>query len=79
MYMYIYIYIYIYRERERERERGFAKDCLGEDPDSVATRSSGAEILRGRTDWVFIKGGCSRRGVQWMGVISYNKTAHNIM
>ena len=20
--------------------------------------------------WVFIKGGCSRRGVQWMGVVS---------
>ena len=23
--------------------------------------------------WVFIKGGCSRRGVQWMGAVLYNK------
>ena len=29
--------------------------------------------------WVFIKGGCSRRGVQWMGVVLYNKTVYNIM
>ena len=25
------------------------------------------------------KGGCSRRGVQWMEVVLYNKTAYNIM
>ena len=30
-------------------------------------------------EWLFIKGGCSRRGVQWMGVVLYNKTAYNIM
>ena len=29
--------------------------------------------------WVFIKGGCSRRGVQWIGVLSCNKTAYHIM
>ena len=29
--------------------------------------------------WVFIKGGCSRRGVQWMGVVLYNKTAYDVM
>ena len=29
--------------------------------------------------WVFIKGGCSRRGVQWMGVVLYNKTAYLMM
>ena len=28
--------------------------------------------------WVFIKGGCSGRGVQWMGVVSYNTTAYKI-
>ena len=33
----------------------------------------------GQTQWVFIKGGCSRRGVQWMGVVLYNKTAYNTM
>ena len=27
----------------------------------------------------FISGGCSRRGVQWMGVVLYNKPAYNIM
>ena len=25
--------------------------------------------------WVFITGGCSGRGVQWMGVRLYNKTS----
>ena len=29
--------------------------------------------------WVFIKRGCSRRGVQWMGVVSYNKLVHHII
>ena len=29
--------------------------------------------------WVFIKGGCSRRGVQWMGVVSYSKPVYNII
>ncbi len=30
-------------------------------------------------NWIFIKGGCSRRAVQWMGVVLYSKTAYNIM
>ena len=29
--------------------------------------------------WIFITGGCSRRGAQWMGVVLYNKTAYNTM
>ena len=29
--------------------------------------------------WVFITGGCSRRGVQWMGVVLSNKTTYIIM
>ena len=32
-----------------------------------------------RQVWVFIKGGCSRRGVQWMGVVLSNNTAYNMM
>ena len=27
-----------------------------------------------RSYWVFITGGCSGRGVQWMGVALYNQT-----
>ena len=27
--------------------------------------------------WVFIKGGCSGRGVQWMGVVLCSKIVHN--
>ena len=30
-------------------------------------------------EWVFIKGGCSRRGVQWMGAVLHNRTAYNRM
>ena len=29
--------------------------------------------------WVFITGGCSGRGVQWMGVVLYNKLVYNII
>ena len=29
--------------------------------------------------WVFITGGCSGRGVQWIGVVLYSKTAYDIM
>ena len=29
--------------------------------------------------WLFIKGGCSRRGVQWIGVVLYNKMMYNMM
>ena len=29
--------------------------------------------------WILGGGGCSRRGVQWMGVVSYNKLVYNIM
>ena len=27
--------------------------------------------------WIFITGGCSRRRVQWMGVVSYCKLVYN--
>ena len=36
-------------------------------------------VQRSLLGWVFIKGGCSRRGVQWMGVVLHSKTAYNIM
>ena len=29
--------------------------------------------------WIFGRGGCSGRGVQWMGVVLYNKLVCNIM
>ena len=32
-----------------------------------------------RVDWVFIKGGCSGRGVQWMGVVLYNQLVYKQM
>ena len=31
------------------------------------------------SSWVFIKGGCSRRGVQWMGVVLYLKEKQPII
>ena len=30
-----------------------------------------------RSPWVFIKGGCSRRGMQWIGVVLYSKIVYN--
>ena len=32
---------------------------------------------RARLQWVFITGGCSGRGMQWMGVVLDNKLVHN--
>ena len=29
--------------------------------------------------WVFITGGCSGRGVQWMGAVLYNRLVYNII
>ena len=29
--------------------------------------------------WVFITGGCSGMGVQWMGVVLYNKLVNNMI
>ena len=29
--------------------------------------------------WILCRGGCSRRGVQWMGVVACSKTAYNLM
>ena len=66
MYMYVTNNIYIYIERERERKR------------EIPTQPAKAPRRRARA-WVFIKGGCSRRGVQWMGVALYNHTDCNIM
>ena len=30
-------------------------------------------------NWVFITGGCSRRGVQWMGAVLCNKLVYNFI
>ena len=31
------------------------------------------------TNWVLITGGCSGRGVQWIGVVLYNQLVYNII
>ena len=45
----------------------------------TSSASSGARRPCGSRSWVFITGGCSGRGVQWMGVVPCNKRAYNIM
>ena len=37
--------------------------------DRLAGGPGGYGQIDWRRLWVFIKGGCSRRGVQWMGVV----------
>ena len=44
---------------------------------AVVRMTLGGAASRARL-WAFIKGGCSRRGVQWMGVVLYNQTAYHI-
>ena len=46
---------------------------------SSTSRRSSSSMFAISLGILFIKGGCSRRGVQWMGVVLYNKTPCNIM
>ena len=46
---------------------------------NVLLWSRASHIVPVRQLWVFIKGGCSRSGVQWIGVVSYNKKNYDIM
>ena len=64
MCIYIYIYIYIHMFVRGRRHGGHRlSQVLG-------------LLVQGR---VFITGGRSRRGVQWIGVALYNKAAYNRM
>ena len=36
-------------------------------------------LTRAKRAWVFVTGGCSGRGVQWVGIVSYNQLVHNII
>ena len=47
---------------------------LGVDPNWRTSRSL---VIDSLPQWVFITGGCSRRGVQWMGVVLHSKAVHN--
>ena len=47
--------------------------CTWRSTAPTETSTSPALPWGGRFLWVFIKEGCSRRGVQWMGVALYNK------
>ena len=75
-YMYVCIYIYIYI-------------CIMHDPGCTSAPGSSAPSRPGPAptpysqstnwEWVFITGGCSRRGLQWMGVVLYNQLVYNII
>ena len=70
----------MYRERERDREREREREMFLRQGALLALRHRGHEVLEVLRDlWVFITGGCSGRGVQWMGVVLYNRTAYTIM
>ena len=58
----VYIYIYIYMYILRQAQQHGAVPPVG--PDGVHL-------------WVFITGGCSRMGVQCMGVALYNNIVYN--
>ena len=72
--MYVYIYIYIYIQ--------FYDMMLWYIIYNVKHQDSKVDVNhRPETgpDWILGRGGCSGRGVQWMGVVQYSKTAYNIM
>ena len=41
--------------------------------------ATGTLASRNPPQWIFITGGCSGRGVQWIGVTLYNKIVYIIM
>ena len=51
----------------------------GADQHAVQHGRVRAEDDEDELGWVFITGGCSVRGVQWIGVVSYNKTVYNVI
>ena len=61
-YIHTYMYTYIYIEREREIDINLARPLLLQ------------PLVR---CWVFITGGCSGRGVRWIGVVLYSKQVYN--
>ena len=83
------MYIYIYIERERDayiyiyiHTHLYPLSCHAPPPEQLSESDPRVTLRRSRGRipfWVFIKGGCSRRGVQWMGLVLYDKTACNIV
>ena len=86
MYMCMYMYMYMYvRRRARKMGRLVSLSNFGLS-DVHATfdlqvHRRGTSLLDAPNGsmlrWVFITGGCSGSGVQWMRVVLYNKLVYN--
>ena len=91
MYLCVYIYIYIHNTYVymyiciRIYVHAYMYKCISLTDSQCGHRPARPEVQSrspGPRDprlWAFIKGGCSRRGVRWMGVVLYSKTVCNIM
>ena len=44
-----------------------------------SNQNMNSNMHRNSNVWIFITGGCSGRGVQWIGVALYSKTDYTIM
>ena len=73
IYLYIYIYIYIYTYIGQHLRDVWVVTTPWRDEHQLCARS-----LHG-SYWILCRGGCSGRGVQWMGVVLHNRTAYNLM
>ena len=62
--MYVCIYIYIYTDGQQECPKR----------SELETRARAVSLPS-----VFITGRCSGRGVQWIGLVLYNKLMYNII
>ena len=71
--MYVYINKYIIYI-ERERDMLYASHASDSNFPGRESRGRVLKVAESK-DWVFITGGCSGRGVQWMGVVLYSKTS----
>ena len=81
--IYVSIYIYIYIERERERDVYIYIyiyiHTYYRESSCKSAKSAICKCLRYVSCWVIIKGGCSRRGVQWIRVALCSKLVYNII
>ena len=74
-YVYIYIHIYIhisytYTHIHTALRRARGLDRLG---------CSGMRQLGCFQLWILSRGGCSGRGMQWIGIVLYSKLVYNII
>ena len=80
IYIYIHTYIYIYRYMYLSLSLYIYiySTCLQVAVEVVVHCREGDTLRAVGRAWILCRGGCSRRGVQWIGVVLYDKLVYNM-